>query len=111
MEQQLYNDIYHLPIADHRIYHGSCVQPKLKSSFIIDESKTTQIVDAKGNVRYRVILSSAAEEDKIGFKVEVVHYYPGDEENSGQVVLRIPEAEGELEFDCTKVCYDFDTCV
>lgn len=111
MEQQLYNDIYHLPIADHRIYHGSCGQTKLKSSFIVDESKTTQIVDAKGNVRYRVILSSAAEEDKIGFKVEVVHYYPGDEENGGQVVLRIPEAEGELEFDCAKARYDFDTCV
>lgn len=111
MEPQLYNDVYRLPIADHKIYQGSCRQPKFKSSFVVDESKTTQIVDAKGNVRYRVILSSVTEEGKIGFKVEVVHYYPGDEENGGQVVLQIPEAEGELEFNCMKAHYDFDTCV
>lgn len=83
MEPHLYNDIYHLPIADHRVYQSRCRQPKLKSSFVVDESKTTQIVDAKGNIRYRVILSSATEEGKIGFKVEVIHYYPSDEENGG----------------------------
>lgn len=67
-----------------------------------------KIVDAKDNVRYRVFLSSDIVDDLPAFAIEVVHYYPGDEEG-GQSVLKIPE-EG-YETDYKKAKHDFDTCV
>lgn len=36
----------------------SCIDPAFKASSALDEEKTVKIVDAKGNLRYKVVFSS-----------------------------------------------------
>lgn len=101
--------IYDSPIRDYRDINRRH-HPHLKTCWTLDESKVVQIVDAKGNIRYRVCFSSTQLPDgTLGFKTQVFLCYPDDASSNSAPVMNVPD-EG-YEIDYHKALHDFDTCV
>lgn len=113
MDIPFYDDIYRSPIRrlpddlyspswPHCGWHDSHPIP----AFALETEKTVDIVDAKGDIRYKVVLSSTEIENGLrGYKVEVVHFYATDP-TAGQVIMRIPEKGYEIDYREAQRAFD-----
>lgn len=106
MSIPFYDDIYHFPGGYPHHHHKHFPKPGLKPSYVQETSKSIDIVDKFGNLRYNVTLSSEIMWDERSYKTIVSQSLP-----KGIVAfLEIPE-DDRWEPDYYKALEDFNCCV
>lgn len=108
MDIPFYTDIYSFPGPwRHHRHHD---KPHFKQTQVIETSKDVIINDATGYTRYIVrLLSIHMNDNQLGFKVEVIHRYPGESDDELDLLLTIPEHGYEEDYG--KIKKEFDICV